>query len=198
MNARLQQLFSRGGGLELEEKILNGASIFAALSVFLPWFSGEWLGEEYVVFSGFEFFTSMIGIVVFLLHVALLATTLIPLFGGPVIVRRRYRDVTRLCLATLATTLCLAALSVLTKMTYDYTRMEIRFGIYFTFIGSLIAAFYSFWRLQEARRAGSAELFHHPDDQIPPQEHAETPVTVPPPPPPPPPLQPEEHHIRPL
>lgn len=185
-------------GLDLEERILNGAALFAAISVFFPWLSGEWLGEEEVAFSGFEFYTSMIGITIFLLHGVILSTTIVPLFGGPILVRRRYRDVSRLCLAGLATILCLAALSVLTKVTYDYTRMEIRFGIYLTFIGSLVAAFYSFWRMQEQKRSGNAEHFHHPDDQPAPSEKSESSLPPPPPPPPPPPLEPEEHHIRPL
>jgi hypothetical protein len=30
--------------LELEERILNAGAVVAAVSVFLPWMSGEWLG----------------------------------------------------------------------------------------------------------------------------------------------------------
>lgn len=191
---RLKHLLA---GLELEERILNGSALVGVLSVFLPWLSGEWLGEESVSYSGFEFFTSFIGILIFAMHVALLLIVLVPAFGGPVIVKRRHREVVRLCLASQATVLSIAALSVLTKVTYDYTRMEIRFGIYIAFISSILAAFYSFWRLQEQRKAGNSELFHHPDDQAAPTERSETVIPPPPAPPPPPPLEPEEHRIRP-
>lgn len=184
-------------GLELEERILNGAAILGIVSVFLPWLSGEWLGDEVVSYSGFEFFTSFIGILIFALHLLLVLIVVVPMFGGPVIVKRRYREIVRLCIAGQATILSIAALSVLTKVTYDYTRMEIRFGIYVTFICSLVAAFYSFWRLQEQRKTEKSELFHHPDDQSAPAERIETTQPLPPPPPPPPPLRPEEHRIRP-
>lgn len=183
--------------LDLEEKILNSAALFALVSVFLPWFSGEWLGEDFVSYNGFRFFTAFLGTAIFLLHAALLALTVVPLSGGPALVKKRHRETARLILAAQATILALAALSVLTIVTYDYTRMEIRFGIYCTFIGSLITTFYAFWRMQEQRRMESQEVFHHPEDREPHAERFEPAVPAPPPPPPPPPLKPEDHRIRP-
>lgn len=183
--------------LDLEERILNGASIFALVSIFLPWISGELLGQDFVSYSGFEFFTSFIGILVFLLHATLLMISAVPLFGGPIVVRRRHKDFMRLCLSLQATILTVAALSVLTKVTYDYTRMEIRFGIYFTFIGSLVSSLYAAWKYQEFRKSEDHDVFRHPEDQSAPMEdRMESNKPLPPPPPPPPPLAPEEHHLR--
>ena len=73
--------------LELEERILNSGAIIAAGSVFLPWFSGEWLGGEMRLHTGFGFYTSFLGLGVFLLNLFLIALTLIPLIGGPMLVR---------------------------------------------------------------------------------------------------------------
>lgn len=183
--------------MDLEERILNGASLFAFISVFMPWLSGEWLGEDFVSYSGFRFFTAAIGITFFLLHLVQLSISLSPMFGGPQLVRGHRKDVVRLCLTVQATILSLAALSVLTSITYDYTRMEIRFGIYCAFIGSLVSAFYSFWKMQEHNKAGVPEIFHHPDTvEAAPEPHPVHHSHIPPPPPPPP-LEPEEFKMRP-
>lgn len=190
MPSRLQRILA---SLDLEERILYGASLFTVVSIFLPWLSGEWLGEDYVSYSGFQFFTSFIGIVIFLIH----AYTLAGVFA-PGVLRKKNKDLVRFCLTTLAMILTLASLSVLTKVTYDYTRMEIRFGIYFTLAGSLVSAFYAFWKLQESKKREHMETFHHPEDiKVEPEIVHTTPLDTPPPPPPPPPLEPEEHHIRP-
>jgi hypothetical protein len=183
--------------LDMEERILNGAALFAVISVFLPWMSGEWLGEDYVSYSGFESFTSFIGFVIFTLNVALLAFTFVPIFGGPHMLHRHMRDIVRFAIAAQSSILCVAAISVLTLLTYDYTRMEIRFGVWCAFIGSLVAGVYTFIRLQQTLRAEGGNHFHHPDDHA---SHADKPITpssVPPPPPPPPQLAPEEHRIHP-
>lgn len=193
MLTRLRRLFA---SLDLEERILNGAAIFALISVFLPWFSGEWLGEETVSYSGFHFFTAFIGTLIALLHVVILALTILPAFNAAVFMHKKQKELVRLFLASQATVLSVAALSVLTIVTYDYTRMEIRFGIYFTFIGSLVAAFYTFWKYQEQRRLEPQSHFHHPDDMV----QTDGPMALPdlpPPPPPPAPPKPEEHHIFP-
>ena len=183
--------------LDLEEKILNGAALLALVSVFLPWFSGEWLGEDSVSYNGFQFFTSFLGFAIFLLHLALLGVTIVPMFGGPSFVKRRNKEILRLALSGQATVLALGALSVLTKVTYDYARMEIRFGVYCAFIGSLVATFYAFWKLQEQRRLENHEVFHHPEEPAAHSERHETHLPPPPPPPPPPPLKPEDHRLRP-
>lgn len=189
--SRIIRMFN---ALDLEEKILNGASIFALVSVFFPWFSGEWLGEADVTYNGFTFFTSFIGWTIFLLHLAILALTVVPAFGGPSFVKRHARENARLSLAGIAAILSLAAISVLMNVTNDYTRMEIRFGVFCTFAGSIFATLYAFWKTQEQRKREAGETFHHPEDHEKPEERPVVPVQpLSAPPPPPPPLEPEEY-----
>ncbi len=189
--------FLRGfAALETEEQILNAGSLVAIVGVFLPWMSGEWLGGERVNYWGFEFYTSILGFSVFLLHFFLLIITLVPLLGGPVLIRKRHREAVRLAASGAAALLILAALSVLMNVTLEFTRMEMRFGIYVSLIGSLVALLYSFLRFQEMRKQQVQELFHHPEDRTVPRENTETYVAPPPPPPPPPPA-PEEHRLYP-
>ncbi len=181
--------------LDLEEQILNSGAMIAMVGVFLPWLSGEWLGGDEVIYSGLGFYTSFLGLVIFLLHAFILLITAVPLTGGPVLIRKRYRELVRLCAALQATILVLAALSVLTKVTFEFSRMEVRFGIYVCLIGSLVAVLYAFLRLQEQRRSQVQELFHHPEDfSVPPAREGAA-VPPPPPPPPPPAPEPEEHRI---
>ena len=181
--------------LDLEEKILNIGACIALLGVFLPWIGGEQLGGNLVSFSGFGFYTMIIGIVVFGLELFVLLVTIIPLTGGPPLVRKRLREVVRLLATAQATILILASLSVLIRVTLiDLKRMEIRFGIYISLIGSLVALFESFLRFQEQRRSSVQELFHHPEQKVNAasrEEYFEAPPPTPPPPPPPP----EEHRM---
>lgn len=182
--------------LESEERFLNGGVLIAIISVFFPWISGEWFGGSFVSYSGFGFFTSFIGLVIFLLNAFVLVVTIVPLVGGPVMIRKRYRDVTRLIALATATILLLAALSVLTMITMEFPRMEVRFGIYVTLIGSFIALFFAGTRFYEQRRANVQEFFHHPEDTQAATEEEE-PMQTPPPPPPPPPPEPEDHPLFP-
>lgn len=183
--------------LDLEEKILNGFVCIAIFGTFMPWMTGEWLGtEEVSSYSGFGFFTSFLGLCVFLLLVATIVITIVPALGGPVIVRKRHRDVVRLILCSQAAVLVLAALSVLTRITFEFSRMEIRFGIYITIIGSLVAALYAFLRFQEHRRDQAQGFFRHPEDSAAPPEKKEA-STPPPPPPPPAAPEAEEHRLYP-
>jgi len=184
------QFFRKVMGLELEEKILNVGSLVALIGVFLPWIGGEKIGGAMVSYSGFGFYTTMIGVSVFLLHLFVLLLTIIPLTGGPVLIRKRYREIVRLCATAETVILILAALSVLIKVTFDLARMEIRFGIYVTLIGSLVALFESFLRFQEQRRGFVQELFHHPEEDTAPVDKQEF-FEAPPPPPPPP----EDHRM---
>lgn len=189
------QFFRKMMALELEEKILNAGSLVAIAGVFLPWMGGEKLGGAMVSHSGFGFYTAVIGIAVFALHLFVLLITIIPLTGGPVLIRKRYREVVRLCATAQAVILILAALSVLIKVTFDLARIEIRFGIYVALVGSLVALFEAFLRFQEQRRSFAQELFHHPEeDSVRPVDKQEF-FTAPPPPPPPPPPSPEEHRM---
>lgn len=182
--------------LDLEEKILNGGALMTLAGVFLPWIGGEKLGDLTVTYTGFGFYTSFIGIVIFCLSLFTLLITIIPLTGGPVLIRKQYREVVRLCLATTATILIIGALSVLINVTTsDFQRMEIRFGIYLSLIGSLVSLLYTFLRFQEQRRSDVQELFHHPEELKKPvdrQEFFDAPPR--PSPPSPPPL--EEHRIH--
>jgi hypothetical protein len=82
------------------------------------------------------------------------------------------------------------------KVTFEFSRMEVRFGIYVTLIGSIVSLVYAFLRLSEQRKSLVQELFRHPEDQTLPEEQKET-FIAPPPPPPPPPPAPEEHRLYP-
>lgn len=165
-------------GLHLEEKILNGASFTAFISVFFPWIGGEWLGGKMVTYSGLGFFTSFVGIAILMLHLTILLIFWIPLAGGPVIISGRHMHVTRLLTSALATILLGAVWSVLTKFTFEFSRLEIHFGLYVCIIASLVTVMYSFLLLQEEKRSSASNIFK-PDNE---DEDA----------PPPPPADPED------
>lgn len=176
---------------------MNIAIIVALFASFLPWLSGNWLGGDAVSYNSFGFYTSYIGIAVFIMMLASLLITLVPLFGGPIILKRQQKEIVRLFLALLTTVLLLAALSVLMQVTYEFARMEIRFGIYIEIIASIVVLIYTFMRWQEFRHAGNPDQFHHPEAPVMHSERPESIIPPPPPPPPPPPLSPEEHrHLR--
>ncbi len=187
-------LIRKISSLELEEQILNGGTLVTVIGIFLPWMGGEWLGGESVTYSGLGFYTSFIGFSTLLLELFVLTITAAPLLGGVVIIRKRYRETVRLCLTALSSVMILSALSVLAKVTFEFSRMEIRFGIYVAIVGSLVATLYAFMRYQEQRRGLVQELFHHPEDVPTPEIRKEI-VAPPPPPPPPPAPAPEEHRL---
>jgi len=89
----------------------------------------------------------------------------------------------------------LAALSVLAKVTFEFSRMEIRFGIFVAFIGSVIVLFYGLLRVQEQRRSQVRELFHHPEDSSATSSRPDQ-LSHPRPPPPPSAPQPEDHRLH--
>lgn len=181
--------------LNLEERIFHAGALLATVGVFLPWISGEWLGGERTSYSGLSFFTGTLGWMVLLLHLCVLLLTLIPLLGGPVLVRRRQLGIVRLLCSAQAAIITLIALSILTSVTFEFSRMEVRFGLYLSLIGSIVATLYAFLEWQQLRKRDGAELFHHPE-QSSPLERSEGHLPPPPPPPPPPPLKPEDHHLR--
>jgi|TARA_Y100000310_G_scaffold248856_1_gene254836 hypothetical protein len=170
--------------LDLEEKILNGASLAAFLSVFFPWVGGEWLGGDVITYSGLGFFTSFIGLTVLLLHLYILLITFVPVTGGPPIVQRRNRDIVRLLAALLASILTIAIWTVLTKFTFEFSRLQVHFGLYGTLGGSLVCLLYAFLRYQESKHSVVKELFSHEEDQ----SHAKKPI--------PPSMEPEEHRTH--
>lgn len=195
MPSKLSRTFA---ALELEERLLNAGALIAALSVFLPWISGDWLGGDKVSYSGLGFYSSFLGLVVLLLHTFLLLMTLVPLLGGPMIVKKRFREPVRLFLSAQALILLLAALSVLMRVTFEFSRMEMRFGIYICLAGCILAFAEALQRYAIHRRTVSQEMFRHPDDRSAPSVRDESLIPPPPPPPPPPPAPaPEDHRLRP-
>jgi len=168
--------------LKIEEQILNGASLMAFVCVFFPWVGGEWLGGKIITYSGLGFFTSFIGLTVLLLNAYILLITLIPLTGGPNIVQRKNKDLVRLLIALLSTMLTIAIWSVLTKFTFEFSRLQIHFGLYGTLIGSVVSTLYGLLLYKEGLRSSVREIFTHDEPR-----HSE--------PPPPPASEPEEHNI---
>ena len=181
--------------LNLEERIFLAGALLATVGVFLPWISGEWLGGERTSYSGLSFFTGTLGWAVLLLHLSILLLTLLPIRGGPVLMKRRSLCVLRLLCSAQAAIITLIALSILTSVTFEFSRMEVRFGLYLSLIGSIVATLYAFLEWQQLRKRDGAELFHHPE-QSSLVERSEGHLPPPPPPPPPPPLKPEDHHLR--
>ena len=180
--------------LDLEERILNAASVTTIVGVFLPWISGEWLGGDSVTYTGLQFYTSFLGIAVLLMQAFIVSLTAIPLATGSALVSRGKHEVIRFALTMQSTVLLVAALSVLTKVTFEFSRIEVRFGIYVGLIGSIISSMYAFLKLQQHRKLATQDLFRHPDDAAPAQHRSV--LMVPQAPPPPPPLQPESHHVH--
>lgn len=156
--------------LELEEKFLNGAAFIALLSIFFPWVGGEWLGRP-VTYSGVGFFISFIGILIVLLDAALLLATFLPLYGGPRLFRDERTDTVRLLLASQAVVLTVAAWSVLTEFTLEFSRLELHFGLYVTLIANLVATLYAFLRFQQQKRHTEQSLFRHDDNQTGEENH---------------------------
>lgn len=158
--------------LEIEEKVLNAGSLLGFLCVFFPWISGQWLGDP-MTHSGLGFFTSFIGLSILLLHLGILIVTIIPITGGPEILKPSRKDSVRLLLAVFALLLAIAAWSVLTNFTMSFSRIEIRYGMYGTIVGSVISSLYSFLNWQEGKRSEVHNLFHQKDQKqqgIPPPE----------------------------
>ncbi len=178
-------LIGRLLSMELEEKILNGSSFFALVCVFFPWIGGEWLGGKTVTYSGLGFFTSFIGLVILLLHVFILSVTLIPLTGGPAIIQKNKKDGVRFLAALFSAVLTIAVWSVHTKFTFEFSRLQIHFGLYGTLVGSLVATLYTFLRYQETNKRQVEDMFHHGKYE---EQHL---------PPPPPLTEPEEHRMHP-
>lgn len=159
----------------------------ALIGVFVPWFGGEWFGEP-ASWSGFQFYTSFIGLLIFLGHVFILSLTLLPLLGYQ-IVRPTLRDLLRLIVSLECVLLTIVAWSVLTNISFDRSQMQIRFGIYLTLVGSIITALYAFLRREQRKKRALQELFHHPEETAPSSESPDIKRIardhhLPPPPPP--------------
>lgn len=170
-------------GMELAERLLNGGALVGMLGVFLPWISGEWLGGEPLQYAGFQSYTAMHGIGIIALNTFILAITLIPLTGGPHIVTKQKKNIIRLLASSQAAILTLLALSVLTSITFEFSRMGIRFGIYVSLLGNLLTAFEAFCKWKEQQEQQVRSFFHY----------EESPIETPPPPTPT--LSPHEHPL---
>lgn len=158
----IKQFLRNVAKLDVEEKILYTGTFVALIGVCMPWIGGEWLGGGTVTYTGFGYYTGFIGMAIAGLYIGTLLLVIVPLSGGPQILQKGIREVAA-CLASIqASILTLAALSVLTKTTLDFARLEIRFGIYLTLIGGLVASLYSFLRYQELQKRNVQELFHYP------------------------------------
>jgi hypothetical protein len=157
--------------LELEEKILNGAALLAFICVFLPWVGGEWLGGKTVTFNGLGFFTSFIGLTILLIMTFILLITVIPMTGGPTLVKRKHKDFVRLLSSLLATILTIAIWSVLTKFTFEFSRLQIHMGLYGTLIGSIVCSLYSFLKIQDSRKSEVKDIFGHEEELVLDTEH---------------------------
>lgn len=168
--------------MELAERLLNGGALVAILGVFFPWISGEWLGGEPLQYAGFQSYTAIHGISILALNAFILSITLIPLAGGPPIVTKQKKNVLRLLASSQAVILTLLALSVLTSITFEFSRMGIRFGIYVSLLGNLLTAFEAFCKWQEQQEQQVRSFFHY----------EENPILAPPPSPT---LSPHEHPL---
>ena len=195
------QFFRKLASLELEEKIFNAGALIAFIGVFLPWIGGKLslIDDKTITYTGIGFYTAFIGMATAGLLLYLIAITAIPLMSGNHIVKREHKDVVRLSLTGLSTILILASLSVLMKVTFTSPGMEVRFGIYVSLIGSMVATLYAFLAFQEHRKKEVHNLFHHEEEK----EEAtiitrREPSLTPPPSPvaPPAPPSPEEHKLH--
>ena len=145
--------------LEIEEKILNLAALVAVLGVFMPWFGGEWFGEP-TVWTGFQFYTSFVGLLVFLSHIFILLLTVLPMMGHHII-RPSLRDRIRMLVGLECVLILIIAWSVLTNIAFDRVHMEIRFGIYLSLVGSIIVSLYAFLRVQQQKKQNVQDFFHY-------------------------------------
>lgn len=148
--------------LEIEEKILNAGALIALGGVFFPWFGGSWFGES-TVWSGFGFYTSFIGLLIFVSHVFILSLTVLPLLGYQVI-RKSIKDMIRLTVSLECVLLTIVAWSVLTNISFDHAQMEVRFGMYITLVGSIVTSLYAFLRVQQQRKRQVQDLFHQREE----------------------------------
>ncbi|MDD5469940.1 MAG: hypothetical protein PHO92_04060 [Candidatus Peribacteraceae bacterium] len=200
------QILQKIRALEFEEKILNGSLLIAFVGIFFPWIGGKesLIDDTSRIFTGLGFHTGFIGLAVLALVTYVLLITIVPLTSRTTIIRRQHKSTVRLLATSLATILTLAALSVLYKVTFESPGLEVRFGVYVTIVGTLIATLYAFLAYQEEHRAQVRQMFHHPEDEDLPQEarqekriqqeSQQNPLFQAPQPPPPP--EPEEHKMH--
>jgi len=159
--------------MEVEEQILAGGALLAVVSIFFPWFGGDWFGEQ-VVWNGLQFYTSVIGLLVLLSHLFVLAITILTPLGYPLFTQKR-RDLLRCIGGGECILLLIVAISVFAKISIESPRVETRFGIYLSLVGSIVVTLYSFLRIQQHRRRAVEEIFHYAEahEQRPQEEVSE-------------------------
>ena len=172
LSAMAMQILQKIRALEFEEKILNGSLLIAFVGIFFPWIGGKesLIDDTSRIFTGLGFHTGFIGITILALVTYVLLITVVPLTSSTTIIRKRHKNTVRLLMTSLAAILTLAALSVLYKVTFESPGLEVRFGVYVTLVGTLIATLYAFLAYQEEHRAQVRQMFHHPEDEDLPQE----------------------------
>ncbi len=183
--------------MELEERIFHIGLLISLVGLFLPWLTIGSYGEVETWANGFGFRTGYNGQIVFVLTLFLAFITLSHALGGPIIVRKSQRHRIRFFVSTVILILLLSAFSVLLRITFEVSGVEIRFGIYFTLVGSALSTLYSFLGYQEIENGQIREPFHHPDEPLTIRMKTIEPEKdiLPPPPPPPAPPPPEDHHL---
>ncbi len=183
-------------GMELEEKVLHTGVLLCLLGLFVPWAGGVWAGETQQ-WNGFGFYTGFIGHLIVLAELFIVAMTLSPLLDGPVIVRKAARNFVRFLLCVIISILLIGCFTILLRLTSQISGLEVRFGIYLSILGSLLATLYAFLKYDEQCKNEVLQLFYHPDE---PQRAKKVDLDLhdedrPPPPPPPSPMPAEDHSL---
>lgn len=183
--------------LELEEKVLHTGVALSLIALFIPWLGAERAGTI-VQWNGFGSYTGFIGHALLLIDLFILAVTLTPLLGGPVVIKKAHRHSVRLLLTGITTILLIGCFTILLRLPSQIPGAEIRFGIYTAIVGSALSTLYAFLLRQEELKIQAQAIFQHPDEQAPPKPKKLTDVFeehAPPPPPPPTPPPLEEHTL---
>lgn len=197
MGLMFEKLFRVLRSLELEEKVLHAGVGICLVGLFIPWLDGQRYGNSQQ-WNGFGFYTGFMGHAVLILELFIIAMTLSPLLGGPIIVRKISRNFVRMYLCSITSVLLVASFTILLRLTSEVSGAEIRFGIYVSILGSVLSTLYAFLKYDEQRKNEVRQLFHHPDEQQPVKKKAIDPLMDedrPPPPPPPSPMPAEDHSL---
>jgi hypothetical protein len=185
----MQRMLRLIRALELEEKVLHTGVLLCIIGLFFPWLGGQWFGVS-EQWNGFGFHTGYIGHAVLILQLYIFSITASPLLSGPVLVRRSQRHSVRLLVGLISTALLIASFTILFRLTSEVSGAQVRFGVYVSIIGSVLATLYAFLQYQEEAKQNSQSIFRHPDalpvvQQRSEEKRLEKPAAPPPPSPPP-------------
>lgn len=129
INPMYEKLLRILRSMELEEKVLHIGAILCLTSLLMPWLGGQWYGTTQQ-WNGFGFHTGYIGHVVLLIQSWIIAMTVSPMLGGPILVRKSRRNNTRFLLSGLSTCLLVAAFTVLLRLTFFFYVSDISLFFY--------------------------------------------------------------------